>query len=445
MVRSCKCGGDSWTCVHCYKKCYVDGCDAKGCCQSHNDVCVVNKCYQCNKPTCREHAPHFVKKNYGYDEIASYMCSETKMDTSQAKPLSLTELAEQQPIKIRIKRPRSPARAPPALPSKPDLISGWKTTLPVTRVAASEIGDLFNDMKLLGSGAFGMVYKTTLRRAIANQPIGATVAVKVQQLSKMDSKQIDRLRVEIEILKNAEACHPYVNKIYDVLYNAETKQLFFVLEYLSGTELWKLSQTWAGRRTEDKFISYVFDLIEGLQCLHERGIAHRDIKPENVMITDQNKAVWIDFGLSCSVPTGCNSEPVGTLATIAPEVLCGYTRTPREWKQADYWSFGCMLYELATGKEFPAQERLQQELKRNHGACQLLQNDAVAQTALVDRYLGAFSSETFPITYGLLTMLLQIDPAAREEAWINVVLPSMKSDSHVMEEDTRSKVDYSEM
>ena len=74
MMSSCECGGDHWTCVACYKKCQFEGCETKGCNQSHNAVCVVNNCYRCRKPTCRKHAPTVVIKNYGYDETTWYYC-----------------------------------------------------------------------------------------------------------------------------------------------------------------------------------------------------------------------------------------------------------------------------------------------------------------------------------------------------------------------------------
>ena len=96
---------------------------------------------------------------------------------------------------------------------------------------------------------------------------------------------------------------------------------------------------------EDNLRNYATQIIKGVQYLHNSDIVHRDIKPHNLMIDGDGNLKIIDFGLAQMFYEGINmQEVVGTAEYMAPEVLRGSYN-----KNADWWSVGCILYEMLVG------------------------------------------------------------------------------------------------
>ena len=164
-----------------------------------------------------------------------------------------------------------------------------------------------------------------------------TVAIKVSKAAF--SERFDR-----EARAVASLSHPHICQLFDVGPN------FLVMEYLEGTPL-------AGPMPPEKAVEYATQILDALDASHRKGLAHRDLKPANILVTKQGIKL-LDFGLAkhtgplketdatmSAALTGDN-QIVGTLQYMSPEQLQGKPVDGR----SDLFSFGCVLYEMLSGK-----------------------------------------------------------------------------------------------
>jgi Tol biopolymer transport system component/predicted Ser/Thr protein kinase len=196
----------------------------------------------------------------------------------------------------------------------------------------------------------GVVYKC--RDTI----LGRFVALKVLTPDALGNQ--DRRRRLINEARTASALnHPNIVTIYEV---AEADGVDFIaMEYVEGSALNAVLQ--GGPLSIERAVRYASDVAGALAAAHQAGVVHRDIKPGNILITRDDRAKVLDFGLAKSTETSSGSsadaetrsagvtEPgmvVGTVAYMSPEQAQGKKVDSR----TDIFSFGALLYEMITGR-----------------------------------------------------------------------------------------------
>ena len=225
--------------------------------------------------------------------------------------------------------------------------------VPGTRLGPYEIA------AQIGVGGMGEVYRATdtqLKRAVAIKVLPDAVA--------MDPERLARFQREAEVL--ASLNHPNIAQIYGIE-RSSGQTTALVMELVEGPTL--AERIAPGPLPVDEALAIARQIAESLEAAHEQGIVHRDLKPANVKVREDGTVKVLDFGLAKALepasaprsisPSSMTLSPtittpamtqagfiLGSAAYMSPEQARGRTVDRR----ADIWAFGCVLYEMLTGK-----------------------------------------------------------------------------------------------
>ena len=211
----------------------------------------------------------------------------------------------------------------------------------------------------IGAGGMGEVYRardTRLKREVALKVLPDHFA--------SDPDRLARFQREAEVL--ASLNHPHIAAVHGLEESDGVRAL--VLELVEGETL--AERIARGRVPLDEAVPIAQQIAEALQAAHEQGIIHRDLKPANIKLTPDGVVKVLDFGLAKLVepaipvspatiapltmsPTVTSPAPMtsvgvllGTAAYMSPEQAKG---RPAD-KRSDIWAFGCVFYEMLTGR-----------------------------------------------------------------------------------------------
>ncbi|OLY84374.1 Serine/threonine-protein kinase svkA [Smittium mucronatum] len=200
-----------------------------------------------------------------------------------------------------------------------------------------DVGDRYVKQKLVGRGAYGLVYKGL------DTFTGKVVAIKVMNLDKNDENITDIQR-EISLLSQLDS--PFIT--HYITSFVKSKSLWILMDYAEGGSIHKLMK--AGPLQEKYTGAILYNVLRSLDYLNTYGIMHRDIKAANILITKTGQVQLCDFGVARQ--SAFFEKPdksysfVGTPYWMAPEVIS----EDREYNnKADIWSLGITCFEIVTG------------------------------------------------------------------------------------------------
>jgi len=268
--------------------------------------------------------------------------------------------------------------------------------------------DHYEIRSLLGKGGMGEVYLAEdlrLHRKVALKILPAEVAANQDRMR----------RFEQEAAAAAALNHPYIAHIYEIGESENTH--FIAIEHIDGDTL--RHKIHRDKAPLQKLLKYLTQVAEGLTKAHGAGIVHRDLKPDNIMITRDDYAKILDFGLAKLMepqrPLGSSGNAsrevgaaivtqnslagvvMGTAGYMSPEQAQGKVREIDQ--RSDIFSFGCILFEAVTGQKPFADESLIKSLHKGiHDAAPPIKD---------------FNSSTLPDLQRILNRCLAKDPEER--------------------------------
>ncbi|MFQ5651591.1 MAG: protein kinase [bacterium] len=223
--------------------------------------------------------------------------------------------------------------------------AGTTGKTPTSRVMSTSIPQLHDRLgqhdilEKLGRGGMGIVFKGR------DVQLDRLVALKVLSPQLMDDPEFKK-----RFLQEARAAsamnHPNITTIYQI--GEDQGVVFIAMEYVDGHNL----RDWRAKHAADlnAQVGVAIQVAEGLAHAHGKKIVHRDVKSDNILITHDNQAKIMDFGLAKSMTTPDmhltrSGTTLGTLSYMSPEQASGLKTDHR----TDVFSFGVVLYELFTG------------------------------------------------------------------------------------------------
>ncbi len=279
--------------------------------------------------------------------------------------------------------------------------------------AGQSFGARYHIIKALGAGGMGVVYQAW------DAELGVAVALKVIRpevlLDPGSAGEVER-RFKRELVLARQVTHKHVVRIHDL---GELNGIkYLTMPYVEGENLADVLKR-DGKVPVPRAIAIAKEVASGLSAAHEVGVVHRDLKPENIMITADDHALIMDFGISRSVSgTGTATAlgaVMGTLEYMAPEQAQGQAVDHR----ADIYSFGLVLYDMLTGR--------QRIVRRENAMSEMMSRMQHAPPSV--RTLDSHVPDTLD---RIITKCLQSDPKARYATTAELVadLEALAPDGH---------------
>jgi eukaryotic-like serine/threonine-protein kinase len=296
-------------------------------------------------------------------------------------------------------------------------VAASSSNVPTTLTVGTRLGP-YEILGLLGTGGMGEVYRAR------DTKLGRDVAVKV--LPGIDALEPERrARFEREAQLLAALNHPHIAALYG-FEDAGTPAL--VMELVEGPTLADRIRT--GPLPVHETIRIARQLTLALDAAHERGIIHRDLKPANIKMAADGSIKVLDFGLAKAV-SGDTSPPadfansptvsavgtaagviLGTAAYMSPEQARGQAVD----KRTDIWAFGCVLFELLTGRPAFSGDTI---------------SDVLVAILTLDPKWPELPSDVPPAIHHLLRRCLEKDPKRRlrdiGDAFVDTAVPERQS------------------
>ncbi len=224
----------------------------------------------------------------------------------------------------------------------------------------STLGTAYTLERELGGGGMSRVFVAT------ETALGRTVVVKVLSPELAQGVSVERFRREIQLA--AQLQHPHIVPVHT---SGETGGLpFYTMPFVDGASL-RSRLARAAALPVGEAISILREVAKALAYAHERGVVHRDIKPDNILLTG-GSAVVTDFGIAKALSASRTTNPTETLTQIGTSIGTPTYMSPEQAAadpatnhRADIYSFGCLAYELLTGRP-PFQEKTPQRLLAAH-------------------------------------------------------------------------------
>ncbi|GBG38723.1 serine/threonine-protein kinase [Mycobacterium montefiorense] len=212
----------------------------------------------------------------------------------------------------------------------------------MTGAQGSRLGTMFGPYylkRLLGRGGMGEVYEAehTVKKW--------TVAVKLMSVA-FSQDPVFRKRMEREARITGRLLEPHVVPIHD--YGEIDGQLYLEMRLIEGIDLGSLLER-DGPLPAPRAVAIIHQIASALDAAHAAGVTHRDVKPQNILITGNDFAYLVDFGIASAKTDEKLTQlgtAVGTWKYMAPERFSENEVTPR----ADVYALACVLYECLTGE-----------------------------------------------------------------------------------------------
>jgi eukaryotic-like serine/threonine-protein kinase len=223
----------------------------------------------------------------------------------------------------------------------------------MTIVAGTRLGS-YEVVAPIGAGGMGEVYQAH------DTKLGRDVAIKVlPEAFAHDPERLSRFHREAKMLASLD--HPNIATIHGLEQSGGTSYL--VMELVAGETLADRIKRDGAIPVEDA-LGIAKQIAEALEAAHEKSIIHRDLKPANVKLTPEGKVIVLDFGLAkafagdAAIDDPSNSPTLSAAATMQGAILgTAAYMSPEQArgkvcdKRTDIWAFGCVLYELLTGRQ----------------------------------------------------------------------------------------------